>query len=48
MYDHVLQNTLMQTPHVTEPDYEIFPHQSSSVDQNLSALGTPEKTKPNV
>ena len=38
----------MQNPHFTDPDYENFPHQSSSVEQNLPILGTLEDTKSNI
>ena len=40
IYDQFLPNILMQTPHVTEPEFEKFPHQSSRVNQILLVLGT--------
>ena len=44
LYDHFLHKILRQTLHVTDPEYENFPHQSSSDDQILSVLGTLEDT----
>ena len=38
----------MQTPHVTYPEFEKFTHQSSTVDQILSVLGTLEDTISNI
>ena len=38
----------MQTPHVTDPEIEIFPHQSSGVDQIFSVLGNLEVTTSNI
>ena len=43
IYDQFLRNILMQN-HVTDPDHENFPHQSSVVDEILSVLGTFEET----
>ena len=34
----------MQTPHVTDPEFENFPHQSSRIDQALAVLRTLEDT----
>ena len=38
----------MQTLHVTDPDYENFPHQFSSVEHILSSLGTLKDTISNI
>ena len=37
----------MQTPHVTDPDFENFPPQSSAVDRVLTVLGISRDTKAN-
>ena len=34
----------MQAPHVTDPEFETFPHQSSTVDQIPSVIGSLEDT----
>ena len=44
IYGQFLHNVLMQTPYVTEPEFEKFSHQSSRVDQILSVLGFLEDT----